>query len=75
MKVWFLNGSTLTERDFKIDISVPLKVHWCIYENISISSSSNKNNMPKVLDYSTAYFLRYTHPRYMKCLFENIGKQ
>ena len=31
--------------------------------------------MPKILHYNTVYFLRYTQPRYMKCLFTNIQKQ
>ena len=31
--------------------------------------------MPKVLHCNTVYILRYTHPRYMKCLFTNIQKQ
>ena len=31
--------------------------------------------MPKVSHYNAVYFLRYTHPRYMKCLFTNIQKQ
>ena len=31
--------------------------------------------MSKVLDYNTVYFLRYTQPKYMKCLFTNIQKQ
>ena len=30
--------------------------------------------MPKVLHYKTVDFLRYTHPKYMKCLFTNIEK-
>ena len=34
-----------------------------------------KNNMPKVLHYNTFYFLRYAHPRCVKCLFTNIHKQ
>ena len=52
-----------------------LKVHQCRYENLPISSSSHENNMPKVSHYNTVNFLRYTHPRYMKCLFTNIQKQ
>ena len=40
-----------------------------------MSSSSHKNNMPKVSHYSTLYFLRYTNPIYMKYLFTNIQKQ
>ena len=31
--------------------------------------------MPKISNYNTVYFLRYTHPRYMKCLFKNIQEQ
>ena len=31
--------------------------------------------MPKVSHYKTIYFLRYTHPRYIKCCFTNIQKQ
>ena len=31
--------------------------------------------MPKVSHYNTVYFLRYTHPRYMKCLITNVQKQ
>ena len=34
-----------------------------------------KNNMPKVSHYKTLYFLRYTHPRYMKDLFTNKEKR
>ena len=49
-----------------------LKVHKCRYENLSIPSSSCKNNMPKVSHDKTLYFLRYTQPRYIKCLFTNI---
>ena len=45
------------------------------YENLPISFSSHKNHMLKVSHYSTVYFLRYTHPRYRKCLFTNIRKQ
>ena len=44
-------------------------------ENLPISSSLHKNDMPNVLHYNTVYFLRYTQPRYMKCLFTNIQKQ
>ena len=40
-----------------------LKVHWCRYENLLISSSSHKNNMPKISHCNTVYFLRYIHPR------------
>ena len=50
----------------------PLKVHQCSYENVPISSSSHKNNMLKVSHYDTVYFLRYTLPRYINCLFANI---
>ena len=32
-------------------------VHLCRYGNLSISFSSHKNNMPKVLYYGTVYFL------------------
>ena len=52
-----------------------LKVHQCRSENLQISLSSHKNNMPKVSHYSRIYFLRYEHPRYMKCWFTNIQKQ
>ena len=31
--------------------------------------------MPKVLHYNTFWFLRYAHPRYVKCFFTNIHKQ
>ena len=31
--------------------------------------------MPKVSHYKTLYFLRYTHPRYMKCLLRNMQKE
>ena len=31
--------------------------------------------MPKVSHHDTVYFLRYTQPRYMKCLITNIQKQ
>ena len=31
--------------------------------------------MPKVLQYNAVYFLRYMHPKYMKCLFTNVQKQ
>ena len=31
--------------------------------------------MPKVSHYKTVYFVKYTHPTYMKCLFTNIQKQ
>ena len=34
-----------------------------------------KDNMPKVSNYNTFCFLRYAHPRYVKCLFTNIRKQ
>ena len=40
-----------------------------------ISSSSHKTNMLKIWHYKTIYFLRYMHPKYMKCLFTNIQKQ
>ena len=52
-----------------------LKLHWCTYKNLPIPSSPHKYNMPKVSHISTFYFLRYTHPRYMSCLFKNIEKQ
>ena len=31
--------------------------------------------MPKVSHYNTVYLLKYTFPRYMKCLFTNIQKE
>ena len=31
--------------------------------------------MPKVSHYNNVHFLKYKHPRYMKCLFTNIQKQ
>ena len=40
-------------------------MHSCRYDNLTISSSSHKNNMLKVSYYNALYFLRYTHPRYM----------
>ena len=54
---------------------IRLKVNQCRYENLLISLSSYENNMPKVSHCNTVYFVRYTHPRYMKCLFTNIQKQ
>ena len=42
-------------------------------QNLAVSSSSNKNNMPKISHYNTVYLLRYTHP-YLWCLFTNIQK-
>ena len=44
-----------------------IKLYWCLCLHIKI--------MPKVSHYKTVHFLRYTHPRYMKCLFKNIQKQ
>ena len=46
-----------------------------IWKPIYISLSSHENNMPNILHYNNIYFLSYTHPRYMKCLFTNIQKQ
>ena len=34
-------------------------------------SSSRKNNLPKVSHYSTVYFLRYSHPKYIKFLIKS----
>ena len=31
--------------------------------------------MTNILQYNTAYFLRYSHPRYVKYLFTNMQKQ
>ena len=31
--------------------------------------------MPKVSHYNNVHFVKYKHPRYMKCLFTNIQKQ
>ena len=44
-------------------------------ENLPTFSFSHKNTIPKVSHYDTLYFLKYTHPRHMKCLFTNIQKQ
>ena len=57
----------------KVDLQ--LKVHLYRTENLQMSLSSHKNNMPKVSHYSSIYYLSYTHPRYMKSLFTNIKKQ
>ena len=56
-----LFSSNLVLRHLKV-----LKVHKCRYQNLSISSSSHKNNMSNVSHCNTVYFLRYMHPRYMK---------
>ena len=40
-----------------------------------VSLCLQKNNMPKDSHYNTVYFLRYTDPRYLICLFTNIQKQ
>ena len=40
-------------------------MHSCRYDNLTISSSSHKNNILKVSYYDALYFLRYTHPRYI----------
>ena len=48
---------------------------YLAFPNLAISSSSHKNKMPEFWHYNTVYFLRYTHPRYSKCLFTNRQKQ
>ena len=45
-----------------------LKVHYCRFENLAMSSSSCESNMLKIPHYSTFYFLRYAHLRYVKSL-------
>ena len=38
-----------------------LKVHYCRFADLPISSSSHKNNMPKISHYSTLYTLTDAH--------------
>ena len=52
-----------------------LKVHQCRSENLHISLSSHENNMPKVSNYKSIFFLSYSHSKFLKCLFTNIQKQ
>ena len=52
-----------------------LKVHYCRFENLPISSFSYKNNMLKISRKKTFYFLRHVHVRYVKSLFTNIQKK
>ena len=47
----------------------PLKVLQCRFEDLSICSSSHKNNVSKILHYNTFNFLRYAHMSYVNvCL-------
>ena len=46
-------------------VNADMKFYWYLCLHI----------MLKVSHYKTVYFLRYTHPRYMKCLFTNIQKR
>ena len=43
----------------------------CRYKNLPISSSSNKNDMTKVLHYNTVYFLGYTHLIYEMFIYKH----
>ena len=52
-----------------------LKVHWCRFENLPLSSSSYENDMLKILHENIFYSLRYAHLRYVKRLFTNIQIQ
>ena len=47
----------------------------CRFENLSVSLSSYENNMLKISQPNTIYFLRYVHMRYVKSLFTNIQIQ
>ena len=59
-----------------MDIALTRKTFERMTEaNLQISLSLHKNNVPKVLHRNSIYFLRYTHPRYMKYMFTNIQKQ
>ena len=64
-----LNGTTIT------DMNDHLKIHQCKFENLLTFSSLHKNNIQKVSQYNTFYFLRNAHPRYVKCLFTHLRKQ
>ena len=52
-----------------------LKVHKCRFENLPLSSSSQKNNLLKISHQNTFYVLRYRHVRYVKSLITNIKRQ
>ena len=39
-----------------------LKVHLCRSENLQISLSSHKNNVPKVSEYDNIYFFKLCAP-------------
>ena len=52
-----------------------LKVHYCRFENLPVSSSLYENNILRISHENTFYFLRNVHGRYVKSLFTNIQKQ
>ena len=69
VKVRQFPGTTIT------DMNDHLKIHQCKFENLLTFSSLHKNNIQKVSQYNTFYFLRNAHPRYVKCLFTHLRKQ
>ena len=56
---------------YKSILCVLLKVYLCRSEILPKIFVLQKNNILKVLHNDTFYFLRYEHPRYIKCLFSN----
>ena len=54
--------STKTSFMRNMKLTRVIKGTLCRYENLKITSSSHKNNMPKVLQSNSVYFLRYTQP-------------
>ena len=48
-----------------------LKVHYCRFADLPISSSSHKNNMPKISHYSTLYTLTYAHKTCDKFVYKH----
>ena len=54
------------------DLKISRYLCVCRFENLTISSSSQEDNMTKIPHYSTFWFLRYSHVRYVKFLFTKI---
>ena len=52
-----------------------LKVHQCRYENLPISLTSHKSNVPNEGFKLINCLLFEIYTRYLKCLFANIEKQ
>ena len=59
----------VSPNQFEIPSAVPV-LYRC--ENLPISSSSNRNNMPKIWHYNAVYLLRYRHLGFIKLIDTSV---